>query len=270
MKTTILKKIRNWIKHGKTRLIMQNTVNKDLQSMLLPLNLIPNIMLFPKYTIRKDLILSNSMLFKVAGFCATLIYTAGYTYRAYEAYIDESLIADYTVLYINTFFDAFFYFYGFFMNFVVSVIQTASNIEFVLSYQEVHDVFVNQTYFKNVIFRNWMSVIMIIIYYIITTFFSATTNSLIYLCFNDFVMIIIDTNIIYVTALLTLLSDKTILMNLEIKNLKNFNVGGENCKKLFKAYCDIIKCYNILVTSFQQYVSFLIVFILKELLNFCL
>lgn len=238
--------------------------------MLFPLNLIPNIVLCPKYSIRKYFITPNPMLVQVVGFFVTFIYAACYAYRAYDGYTDKLLKIYFPALYMNCFFDALFYFYGFLMNFVVSVIQSKFNIEFVLNYQEIHVFFVTRNYFRNFILWNWISIIFVVVWYICMVSFSLITGASIYVCFNDLIMIIIDANIIYVTRLLKLLNEKINLMNLEIQSLKSFNVGEENCKKLFKAYCDIIKCYDMIVVSYQQYVSCITVFIFEGSLKLLL
>lgn len=256
-----LKKIRNWMIQRKTRVLMKNTVDKDLQTMLLPLNLIPNIMLSPKYSIRKNLIKPNSIAFHVAGFCAVFIYTSFYVYRIY--YINVEIPMNFTAPNICCYFDVFFYFYGFFMCFVVSVMKTRTNIEFVLNYQEVHTFFGSRTNIKNFSLWNWISVILIIIWYFGLTVFSIITGAPIHVCMIDLVIIIIDANTIYATRLIKLLDNVIVLINSEIQSLACFEVGKENCKKLFKAYYDIIKCYNILVTSFQQFVSFIAVLIFE-------
>lgn len=233
---------------------MGNMVDKDIQSMLRPLNLMPNIMLYSKYFIRDNYIIPNTKIFK--GLCATIVYLSAYTYRVYESHknINVSKTIDFKL--VVSIFDFFSYTFGYFMIFFINVIRSKSNIKFVLIYQDVHRFLVTKTGFQNSIIENWIFILLIIFWYTCIViyeifFLSNAINTSI--C--DLLLLIFEANFIYAIRLIKLVKDKVILMNGEILSLKNVSVDKANCIKIFQAYDDILKCYDYIVMSFRLLVS---------------
>lgn len=250
---SFLKKISYWRNRKDLCIVMKNTVDKDVQSILRPLNLIPNIMLYPKYFIRENIIIPNTKIFK--GLVATITYITFYIYKAYETYtsMDATKLIDFK-FFVSTF-ELFGVFSGYFLIYYLNVIKTNSNIDFVLIYQEVHRFFVTRTDLKNAIIYNWIFFVLLVFWYTCMILAELFTGTEISTCECDLLLAIFDAKIIYAMRLIKLLKDKVLVMNEEILSLKNLRVGQENCEKLFKAYDDILKCYDNMVMSFRLLVS---------------
>ncbi|PZC83178.1 hypothetical protein B5X24_HaOG200823 [Helicoverpa armigera] len=88
-----------------------NNVDKDVQAMLFPLNLMQNVLLCPKYRIKNNIISPNSVISNVISLIATIGYIILFRLRNYlvqNYYIDGS-----GGLTANLYFDICFYIIGF-------------------------------------------------------------------------------------------------------------------------------------------------------------
>lgn len=238
--------------------MLDNAVDKDIQSTLSPLNLMQNVIHCSKYRLRDNFITEHTTCYKLVATCASLVYFAAYINRAYSLHFDKPVRLYFNFLYILSFTDIFFYGIGIAMNFIISVVKTQENIRFVLTYQEVHRIlkYGSENNPKQFVIWHWMSLLMIFSFYLFfvilsNLFFSTELTALTHL-----VLICFDANNIYSISLLRMLVDKLVLLDEKIQNLKSHRLDDAHCYKIFQAYVHILDCYHSYITSFQKTVSF--------------
>lgn len=228
--------------------LLDNMVDKDIQSLLLPLNMLQNVTFCPKYWLRDNFITPHTTICKVVCMCAALVYTSAYVYRAYDLQMSQIIREYFNLLNIFSIIDIFFYSIGFIMNFIMNVVQSQENIRFLLIYQDIHR-FLNsgiqkQEKNKSIIW-NWISLLMICCFYCGFIAFLPGLSRIILICF--------DANIIYSIALLKMLGEKLLLLENKIQNLQAHSMGDDaHCGKIFQAYLNILECYNNFAISYHK------------------
>ena len=258
------------------------TVDKNVQSMFLPLNLMDFIILSPKYRIKNDILTPNSFISVFVSMIATLIAILTFVHMTYVITIDISL--EHTTSASLSFFNCTFVCFGFALNFMIGLILTKSNVQFVLVFQKVHRFMNNQAGFNNVIIWTWITVIMIFSSYVIVlTFLYANMGAPFNAVYAAYFYIIFDVNIIYAIRVIRFLEDKVVLWNIRAFNpLEIENMHGEIYgSRVLQAYAEILECYDIFKHNFQAFVRilslqdcFFLIFYLAHytytLIGFCL
>lgn len=105
-----------------------NTVDKDMQSMLLPFSFMQIFLLGPKFRIKNDAITQNDVLCKVVLLCGTMFE---YIYRVLhnsDVKAQEYIFIE--IQDIGTYTDFSFNFFRLFMNFVVNLLQSKKYVNF--------------------------------------------------------------------------------------------------------------------------------------------
>lgn len=246
---------RNSRRSNTEEVLLDNIVDKDIQSMLFPLNILQNITLCPKYCLRDDFITPHTTIYTVVSLCAA--YIAIYVYRAYSVQNNEKILVYFNFLNIFTIIDVFFYSIGIIMNFIVNVVQTQQHIRFVLIYQDIHR-FLNsgiqkQNKLKRFIIWNWISLLMICCFYCIFVVYNHLKQRSLAPGLSRIVLICFDVNIIYSIALLRLLVDKLLLLDDRIQKLQTQSGGDDDhCEKIFQAYLNVLECYNNYADSYRK------------------
>ena len=249
--------LRNNKKTCSIKLISNTTVDKDVQSMFLPLSLMHFIMLCPKYHIKNDIITSNSHISVFISMTATLMVILTFVHSAYVITINMS--SDHTVVFLF-WFNCTFVCLGFALNFMIGVILTNRNVQFVLMLQKVHRFINNQSSFKHIIIWTWIIVIMVFSSYIIVlTYLYANLGALFSAVYVSYFFIIFDFNIIYTVRIIRFLEQKVVLWNirefnsLEIEDMHE----GKYSSRVFEAYSEILECYEFFKHNFQVFVRIL-------------
>lgn len=238
-----------------TIIFLNNAIDKEIQSLLLPLDLLQNIMLLPKYSIRDNFIYPNSMVLKYIGLCAAIVYSASGAYRTYGFYNDRIIRVYFEGTYIMSYLDFLFYAGRYFMIYNLNVVQTNSNVSFVLRYQKIHRFFKNSTYIKCFNFWSWFSVIFIVFWLIFILATLLVTRAPFYLIIYFTFVILFDLCSIHASRLITLLKNSVVLLNVEIKSLEYTRVDQGHCNKLWKTYLNILKCYDSYICFHRHHVS---------------
>ena len=238
-------------------------VNKDVQSMLLPLNLMQYIMFCPKYRIKENVITPNSFFSKFISMIVTLILILIFMYRVFFVLSHKDSII--TVLIVTSIYDCIYYCFGFIMNFLIGLIHTKKSIKFVLIFQKVHRFLYNESSFNRVIIGNWVMVIMALAYNVILyTYFCVKLHRT--LMYTGYFLIFFDFNVIYASRVFKMLEDKLVLWNRRLLNSqKVINMHRRrHSMEMFQTYVGILECYYICNVCFQHFVSTLICFCLNS------
>lgn len=246
---------RNTFNSYRVGIVLNELIDKDLQSMILPLNLMQMILMNPKYRIKNEMITPNNLFNKFVLLFGTITFIYAYVYRVIHE-TDENLKIYQFVNFqhIATCYDLCYYCVGFVMNFLVNLLQTRKNVTLILTIQKVHRFLNDKTKFKSFINGNWIIVAIIFGFYVIFSIYNYIIYSEIpfYLFFTMFILVNFDANIVYAIRLIKLLEDKVVLLNDQVLNSNSVELCNE---RLFQAYIQILKCYEIYKITFQQMVS---------------
>ena len=257
-----MKTFRNiWRQKFQVKVISSVTVDKDVQSMFLPFNLMEYITFCPKYTIKDNFITPNSLKSYLISMIGTFIMILVFIYRTYMIFFYYDCYGrNFTLNYIACF-DCIFYCFGFIMNFVHGIILTRKSIKFVFTFQKVHRFLNNDTSVSQFIIWNWISIIGYTFgHTVFFITFCVFTGEPYYLILSLVICVLLDLNMIYATRGITLLKNKVVLWNvkaMQTQEMKDTNSKNYS-KEMFQAYVDILKCYNIHKFCFQRIVSTLV------------
>ena len=248
-----------WRQNFSVKNISSFTVDEDVQSILLPFNLMEYITFCHKYTIKNNVITPKSLKSYLISMIGTLIIIFVLIYRTYMIFFYYDCYGrNYILNYLGCY-DCIFYCFGFIMNFVNGIILSEKSIEFVYSFQKVHRFLKNDTCFNQFIIWSWINVIGYTFgHNVFFITFCVYTGESYYLILSLVICVVLDLNMIYATRGITVLKNKVVIWNVKaMKTLKDINRENDT-KEIFQAYVDILKCYNIHKFCFQHIVSTLV------------
>ena len=248
-------KILNFVKRNSpVERIFSNTVDKDVQSMLWPLNLMQYTMFCPKYRIKNNSITPNSLISNFISMLATILFIFMYLYTN----LTEDAKGLRTFMHISCYNDCLLFSCGFCMNFIIGVIQTKNNVHFVLTSQKVHRFLNNGTNIKHFAIENWIFGIMALSFYaILFTILSLQVGGTLSRLYVTSFLVSFEFNIVYAMQLGKLLEEQVSLWSIQVLNSRGL-VGTQRenyYKKLFQTYVEILECYSSYKVCFQQLVS---------------
>lgn len=237
----------------------KSTVDKDVQSVLYPLNLMQIFVFNPKYCMKNNFIKPNNRFYKFLLIFGLMMVLSCYINRVIGIAIDDNIWRYIKIKFLSfaSLFDFAYYGAGFIMNVILNFLHSKKIIAFVLTFQEVHRFLSSEASFKWSVRRNWINVSLIFGFYFVTLIFMAVLYNQPpwYVVLNLMFLIGLDTNIVYTISSIKLLADKVGLWNVRV--LQTLREEGENldCDIMFEAYVQILKCYDICKDLFQQPVS---------------
>lgn len=249
-------------KNGRITIIRNNSIDKEIQAMLRPLNLMQSILLSPKYCIKKNLIIPNSLFATFVSLLGLICIIYFYFYRLVHQYSDKELRQYLNIAYITSCFDTWYYCLSLFLSSIIIIVQVKYNIKFVLTFQIVHKLLYDKKKFNLFTVGNWVYVLCIFGFYSILAiiWIMFYKNFPLYNWIAGLFLIRFDANIIYSIRCIQSLKDKMNLWNEELLNqsLTNRFCYKTYCKNMFVAYTNIIECYNIYKTTNKLMVILLI------------
>ena len=240
--------------------VSNNKVDKDLQSMLFPLNLMQYIMFCPKYRIKDNIITPNSLISNVISLIVTIIFICAFIHCTYNmvAIAEQNIGSDRDFMSYFSFYNCAFFCFGCTLNFLIGIFHTKTNIQFVLTYQEVHRFLNDKTSIVKFVVWNWIIVVGIVGFYaIIVTCFHTLMGTPFKSVYAAYIMMAFDFNMVYVIRVIQFLENKIVLWNIRNVNFQETEDMNEenNCTRMFQAYVQILECYDIYKESFQPFVS---------------
>lgn len=238
---------------------LSNKVDKEVQQIFFPLNLMQIILLNPKYYIKNNFIHPNNCFNKFISVSGAISFTTLYIHILLDMMLDENL-RRYTPVNFVVFasiFTILFKCLGFIINSTIHFMYSKKSVLFVLYFQEVHRFLSNAADVKRCIIINWMSVAAIFIFFIIAVtydyvmFFKPPWNIVLY----KLIFAAQDSNLIYAIRLMKFLTDKVKLWNIHLLRIQQNGSCRLQTKKMFQAYDQTLKCYNIVRNIYQLLVS---------------
>ncbi|KAF9797788.1 hypothetical protein SFRURICE_017983 [Spodoptera frugiperda] len=224
-------------------------IDREVQAILRPLNLMQHITFGPKYRIKNNYIFPNNLLTNVLSLAAKIVFIFSYTYCVYfGSTYAERISQPITFLDFLRFYDCLFYCIGFALTFVIQVTQGKNSILFVLLFQEVHRFLNNKISIKQTVSSIWIVVILtslfVPVYFIV---FCVLVNFPFYFIIPSHFLAAFDFNMVYATQVMKLLTNKVDLWVSQVKygDKLESRHRGDYWRKLFQTYVDIMKCYDI-------------------------
>ncbi|PZC77049.1 hypothetical protein B5X24_HaOG200698 [Helicoverpa armigera] len=232
-------------------------IDRDVQKMYQPLNLMQQLTLNPKYQIKAGFIKPNNVKSILLSFCGLISYVGVSIYRVWELATDENMQRYTPIKFLNfaTLIDASFNSTGYIMNFILPIIEVKQNITFILTFQEIHR-FIHKTDNCKIIVNNWISVITYFSFYIFACIYIYVyymPNW--YVMYYVFILCTRDTNPIYAIGVIKLLTEKVFLWNSELLMSSKAGHREMRCDRMFRAYGHILSCYDVYKNIFQIPVS---------------
>ncbi|PZC77048.1 hypothetical protein B5X24_HaOG200697 [Helicoverpa armigera] len=237
---------------------IHNFVDKDVQTMLWPLNLIENILLCPKYCIKNNIIKFNSLTCILVSVIGFIICESLRLYRIYNLHFDYFTRNFNNIKYIMAYVDFVLFSFGFFIVYFVNIFHMKYNVLFVLKFQNIHRFLNEKKYFMRYIIFYRISVVIIPIFFTGVILYSFLRHSVTVMdCICAISLICFDTNYVYAIRMMKLLKSKVDLWNIQIGQLQKLDQDEKVicCNKMLEAYKNILDCLDLYKTVFQPLVS---------------
>ena len=231
-----------------------NLVDKDVQKMLSPLNLMQYTMFCPKYRIKNNFITPNSLISNFVSMIVTVAFIFLFIFGTYFVNVNKYSLGYSTFIIISFNIACVFFCIGFILNLVIGITQTRNNVQFVLIFQKVHKLFNQDSVNHFIIWNLILGIVALGFYLIIFTCFFVQSGLPFYSVFYCYLAVVFDFNIIYAMRLIKLLENKMNQWNCFVTNFQKLDSHNFSTKE-FKAFVDILTCYDLHKNSFQPLVS---------------
>ena len=249
--------IPNVVTVSTNKIILNNVIEEDLQSVLKPLNLMQNLFLCAKYSIRDNIITANSSLYNCLRVLCVLTYQCCCIYNMIRL-LNQCDSWDYSWLYCSTTVsDCFIYMLGDVMSTCTNINHTHLNVLLVKKLQHVlRFLKISSIELRGFVAYSWISVIIlnlfcIILIVIIRLIF---TTVVVIELINIYASLIFNVNVIYAVLVLKLLEK---MLKVWIENIKN-STDSEieaDWNTLLDVYYTIQETFILVEKTFGQYVS---------------
>ena len=238
--------------------LSKNKVDKEVQTLLFPLNLLKSLCFNPNYRIKKGFISPNNRVNKLISLCVTVFCLSTHLYNYIVVMLDENMNRYQTIhfLYFASSFDVFSVSAGFIMNYITNFIQTKENVTFVLTFQEVHRFLNKNVSSKTFIIVSWIHVGLTIGFFFLSAVFMNTQyfNPPWYTTSHVICLMTLDSDSVYAIRLVRLLTEELVLWMRRGLSRK-YSQNEEYCQKMFETYGQMLKCYEIIRKHYQPTVS---------------
>lgn len=231
----------------------RNSVDRDIQSMLRPLNIMQTSCFYPKYSIKNNVIQPNSRLTNIKSICGTIFFISVFLQRLIFFHFNHFIREYMKFIYVLSHFDFWYFLVAFILNCYLNITQVHENIKFVLKIQKIHRFFNDKKYLKFFTLVNWFCVLWIYGTYILFVYYSyRATQNLVFLSLFCF-----DANMIYAIRCITYLKDMLDSWNEEItrpRSMRDIDMK-HYYKAMLQTYTDILSSYDTVKLTFKYFVS---------------
>ena len=251
------RKIFHNFKSHRVQVLSNNLVDKDVQSLLLPWNLLKSMQFCPLYSMKDNFIVSNSRLSKCISCCGTIFIISYLLHSIYIGFIEVMtyklgpMICSFFVVNIAITIAACL------IN-LIQIFNASENVSFVLKYQDVHRKLNDEIKFKRFIIGNWIALISLsVIGLSANILFCTLIGASIHEIFSGIIVLSFDANILYAIRFIQLLESKVDLWNIQVlqyQNMQDMDREG-HCKRMIETYVNILDCYDNYRVFFQLMVS---------------
>lgn len=236
---------------------LDNFVDKDVQSVFLPFRIFQNVMICPKYTIKNDFMTPNNIKSNLFSLFGTIMFISAFTYRFYKSFSNSKNQT--RAIYFAFCFEWFYYCTGFTINYFSTFLYSKKEVKFVLTLQKIHRLLNDKRTSTRYLIFNWVWLLSIIPCYI--AFFTRLSLQITipYYHLITITLLFFDFNTIFAIQFIKLLKFKLILWNIEAVNSHDYESTESKLKieNIFKAFMNVLKCYNMYKVMYQYRVRYL-------------
>ncbi|PZC77053.1 hypothetical protein B5X24_HaOG200702 [Helicoverpa armigera] len=249
---------------------LNNEIDKDLQSVLKPLNLIQGLFIMAKYKISDNRIQKDTLLYNLLSIICLIIYRLVNFYKITISSLNRDWEGTRFFIYMSNINDTIFYTFGFVLNNCINIFYSDSNILLVLKLQQVHRILkINSKHLNDLISFYWRFIISFFISHLLFEMYFIFQFPVytMYGVLLSFAILTTDINIIYAYFLMKLLNKTLRVWIEEIQKLRNFvtfSINDSYWIEMFNAFEYILKVYNFIRKVFKLMVSYCFIIIMTE------
>lgn len=247
--------------------LLNNVIEKDLQSVLRPLNFIQHCFICSKYTIRDNFITSNSLKYNLFGLICALFYRGCLLYDfGFIAYLNWYTFL--ITLFLRVGYQNLTLAIGYLLHFVCNILYGNDNVVLIVNVQNLIRTFkLERKHLKCFIIFNWFWVLFLNIVFISQNFRHFIIIDLKNFNIHDVIgyipSILLDINIVYAIFFINLLKK---LLTVMIEELVRSTVRVINTRRrshwteFYNSFAKILETYELFQKTFRLLVSFVIFF----------
>ncbi|PZC77073.1 hypothetical protein B5X24_HaOG200723 [Helicoverpa armigera] len=246
----------------KSELSSNNVIEKDVQALLKPFNVIFALFISSKYRIQNDVIYQNTLLYKILSGISYTFLIAGYFYSIFRtAFIYKWEGINFTKQWCNVFIYAI-YFLCCVINYHTNIVCSKINVVLVFKIQNISEILkVKGISLNDFIKFNWVYFTILNVYHVfwIVFFTIAFSDTYEYYEFlTNYVYILFDMSVLHGTRFLKVLRQPLKLWIREMRNSDSV-LDEDNeyfWNNMFRIYEEILDTYQILTKTIQPVVSY--------------
>nr|WCC57856.1 gustatory receptor 44.2 [Papilio machaon] len=253
------------VKNYNTDFVLDNFLKTEFRKIILPLYLLQCLTLAPKFSIRYDLITSDSCRTKVIIAASAFVIFVKYSYDfiVYANIIKVNLNSMYVFLISLQLWS---FFAAFIVNCLLTVLRSEINAYLIVRLQRIHYSyrFVKMEV-KHTMIVNWILLFSILLYYIFVFIIRMKTfdDSMLFTILSHLFFLSTDCNNIYIARVLTLFNNAILSWISEyqhiILNLSNTGTEDSHTAKLVQTYNELIAVWRMWQSVFGIPIAFLVV-----------
>lgn len=224
--------------------INDNIIEKDLQSLLKPLNLIQNLFLCAKYKIKDGRIYPNTMLYKLVSSFGTAIILVINNYSVFD-----SLLWD--IIY------TFLVFLGFILNCYFCLAKSQDNVALILKIQHVLRAQRKATFFRQYSIYTWFCVVASQTFAVLTivVYVFVLPELDLYELGRTYIVSCLDVNALYASILIKIVCESLKTWLEDVQRAEESEDENNDWDNIFHTFLEINEAYQLIVKTFQALVS---------------
>ncbi|PZC77074.1 hypothetical protein B5X24_HaOG200724 [Helicoverpa armigera] len=236
-------------------------IEKDVQSLFKPFNIMFALFFCSKYRIRNDVIHTNSLFYKVvSGICCLAIFI-GYCISVFIKIFTIHLEGiNYSKFCYNITVCALF-FSGYTLIYYTHVIESNRNVLLMYKIQNIYKIVKTRGVFvKNFIKYNWIGVAVVALYQLLWILFftiAFASNYEYYEVIANYVYVIFDLTGLYCVRIMRIIREPLRLWLDDVKNVQHVDHEGKASfwNKMLRIYLETLDAYQVAARTIQPGVS---------------
>lgn len=232
-----------------------NVIDKDLQSILKPLNLMQALFLSPKYKIRDDVIIKTNLNLYSLVIIVAISITHLYCFSKDLSLMNLTIFS--FALKISSVLNAFKVFFGVLLNFYINCYHRDDNVRFILKLQNAFRILKidSSKFIKN----NWFAILFLNCFYFLWLMSYSHQSGFFrwWKIITLFSVMLFDFNVLHASRLLSLLRRllQTWIEEVNSSGYIRESDNEANWIRRFNVFMDILKAYRLFDKTFKVLVS---------------